>query len=141
MTYRGEHLYVIDKIAERAGTTGGNGDTRRAAGRASTSGGDGPRGVGGGIRRRGGTFAVPEFGYASPESAERARAGAGTGKRRTLRSPIRTPTNDEDDSVPASNLADRRSVSVPRDRSADPGARGDAWSLFDEDPALASAPG
>ena len=75
-------------------------------------------------------------------SAGESRSGNGKATRAESDSDSDSDSDEyEDDSVPASNLADRRSVSVPRDRSATPGARGDAWSLFDEDPALASASG
>jgi len=142
VTYRGEHLYVIDKIAERARNDGwerrheAGGGTRVHVGRGWTAGGSRE-----GYDDEEGRSRSPEFGYASPESAERGRE-----PERERESDARAESDSdsdeyEDDSVPASNLADRRSVSVPRDRSATPGARGDAWSLFDEDPALASASG
>lgn len=112
-------------------------------------------GVGEGYGDEEGRSPSPEFGYASPDSAEREpereRENDAThadadedhdsdedSDRDSYRD---SDEDDEDDSVPASSFPDRRSASVPRDRSATPGARGDAWSLFDEDPALASAAG
>ena len=157
VTYRGEHLYVIDKIAsaDAAGSGGdgwgrrheAGGGTRVRVGRGWTAGGSGE-----GYGAEEGRSPSPEFGYASPESAEREREPGREREDDATRADAdsdededRDSDEDEeddgDDSVPASSFPDRRSASVPRDRSATPGARGDAWSLFDEDPALASASG
>ena len=90
---------VIDKIAERAGndvvgteTRGGRRDARPRR-RGWTAGGS-REGYG---DEEEGRSRSPEFGYASPESAERGQSRSGTGKRRaraeSIRASIRTPTN------------------------------------------------
>ena len=148
VTYRGEHLYVIDQRAyeiRRAivpemsrgiPDAGARGDEHGTVGTEWGGLDHLSRTMRGAMFGPGGTGSPPpagaespEFGYASPDTS-----GRGSGSD----SDDDDDTDSEDDDENAARDGDetaaagRRSVSVPRDRVLSPrGGRG--WDLFDED--------
>ena len=134
MTYRGEHLYVIDQRAyesRRLATVGdghgnghGNGHGVGAAGTGTEWGS--LFGAGGSPPPAGSES--PEFGYASPDTSGLRSEGSDSDSGSDAGS--ESESDDDDGAADA-----RRSVSVPRDRVLSPRPQPSAgWDLFDDDP-------
>ena len=137
VTYRGEHLYVIDQRAYESRRLASVGDGR-GNGHGNGHGGHGAAGAGtewGSLFGAGGSpppagSESPEFGYASPDTSGLRSGGSD--------SDSGSDAGAESDSDAEDGAAGaRRSVSVPRDRVLSPRPHQPSeagWDLFDDDP-------
>ena len=142
VTYRGEHLYVIDQRAyesRRLATFGdghGNGHGDGHGNGHGNGHGVGAADAGtewGSLFGAGGAGSPPpagsespEFGYASPDTSGFGSGGSDSDSDSGSDAGSESDADAEDGAAGA-----RRSVSVPRDRVLSPGG---GWDLFDDDP-------